>query len=196
METNMKTVTLRIDGKDVVAEEGMSVLQAARSVGIEIPSLCEHEAVKPAGVCRICMVEVQKGKRKRLVASCVYTAEEGIVVTTSNDKIRRNRRMLIELLWPAWVRMGDEYGIKESRFEGGLADCSLCGLCVRYCQQVAKKNAVYFKGRGIHRRIAFTPGLENECASCRQCFFLCTGGWLVGEHGVDRQEKEEEKAGR
>ena len=63
-----------------------------------------------------------------------------------------------------------------------MTDCSLCGLCVRYCAEVAKKNALYFQGRGINRRVAFIPGIA-DCDSCRECFGLCTGGWIVSEHG-------------
>ena len=60
-------------------------------------------------------------------------------------------------------------------------DCSLCGKCVRYCAEVAKKNAIFFKGRGIDRHPALVPGMGDECGACMQCFNLCTGGWLVRE---------------
>jgi len=179
----MKTFTLQIDGKQVVAEEGMTLLDAARRAGIEIPTLCESEQVKPSGACRMCTVEVTKGGRKRLVASCVYPAEEGISVTTTNERIRKNRKLIIELLWPAWQTLGEEYGVTGSRFEPGLFECSLCGLCVRYCSEVAKKNVVHFRGRGVDRHLAFVPGMENECASCRKCYELCSSGWIVTHQG-------------
>jgi bidirectional [NiFe] hydrogenase diaphorase subunit len=178
----MKSLTMEIDGKVIEAHEGMMVLQVASEAGIQIPTLCYHELLKPAGVCRMCMVEIVKGKRRRLVTSCCYPAEEGLVVTTSTPRIESIRRMIIELLWPAWVRLGEQYSITKSRFVPESTDCSLCGLCVRYCAEVAKKNAVYFAGRGIDRRVEFTPGMD-ECDSCRECFGLCTGGWLVTEHG-------------
>jgi bidirectional [NiFe] hydrogenase diaphorase subunit len=177
----MKSITMEIDGKKVTASEGTMVLQAAREAGIEIPTLCYNEQLKPSGVCRMCMVEIAKGKRRRLVASCCYPAEDGLVVATSTPKVQKIRRMIIELLWPAWGELGKQYGITKSRFVPQLTDCSLCGLCVRYCAEVAKKNALYFQGRGINRRPAFIPGMA-DCDSCRECFGLCTGGWIVAEH--------------
>jgi NADH dehydrogenase/NADH:ubiquinone oxidoreductase subunit G len=180
----MKTITLQIDGKPVVVAEGMTVLDAARSAGIEIPTLCDSKEIKPAGACRMCMVEVTKGTRKRLVASCVYPVEEGIQVVTENDRIVKNRKLIVELLWPSWTALGKSMGVTSSRFEPGLSECSLCGLCVRYCTQVAKKNVVYFRGRGIDRHLAFVPGSENECSSCRQCHNLCSGGWIVTHQGT------------
>jgi NADH dehydrogenase/NADH:ubiquinone oxidoreductase subunit G len=177
----MKSITMEIDGKTVTASEGMMVLQVARQAGIEIPTLCYSELLKPSGVCRMCMVEIAKGKRRRLVASCCYPAEDGLVVATNTPKIHKIRRMIIELLWPAWGELAKQYGITKSRFVPRLTDCSLCGLCVRYCAEVAKKNALYFQGRGINRRPAFIPGIA-DCDSCRECFGLCTGGWIVAEH--------------
>ena len=178
----MKTVVkLEIDKKKVVAEKGMTILQAARRAGIYIPTLCHDDRLKPAGDCRLCLVEIARGNRKKLVVSCVHEAEDGLVVTTDNEKIRRLRRLIVELLWPASTQFGKELGVTSSRFTPELVDCSLCGKCVRYCAEVAKKNAIYFKGRGIDRRPALVPGMGDECAGCMQCFNLCTGGWLVRE---------------
>jgi len=179
----MTTITMKIDGKMVRASEGMMLLEAIRDAGIDIPTLCYNERLKPSGVCRMCMVEIVKGKRRRLVASCCYPVEEDLIVTTDTPEVLRIRKMIIELLWPASAQLGRQYGITKSRFVPGLTDCSLCGLCVRYCAEVAKKNAIYFEGRGIDRRVAFTPGVA-ECDTCRDCFGLCTGGWLVAEHGM------------
>ena len=78
--------------------------------------------------------------------------EEGLSVQTESEKVKRIRKMIIELLWPAWQQYADEYGVKKSRFQTGMTDCSLCGLCVRYCAEVKKENALYFKGRGIDRK--------------------------------------------
>lgn len=178
----MSTITMQIDGREVAASEGTTVLQAAREAGIEIPTLCNNEQLKPSGACRMCMVEIVKGTRRRLVASCCYPAQEGLVVTTDTPKIRKIRKLIIELLWPSWGRLAPKYGVTKSRFVPELTDCSLCGLCVRYCTEVAKKNVVYFKGRGINRRVAFAPGAD-ECDFCRQCFSLCSGGWLITAHG-------------
>jgi predicted molibdopterin-dependent oxidoreductase YjgC len=118
----------------------------------------------------------------------VYPVEDGLVVVTENERIIKHRKLLIELLWPAWVREGKRYCVSGSRFKTADGDCSQCGLCVRYCSEVAKKNVVYFAGRGVKRHLAFVPGSEDECASCQQCFRLCTGGWLVTHQGVAQAE--------
>lgn len=174
---------MTIDGKEVEARRDMTILEAARAAGIRIPTLCHSEKVSAAGVCRLCMVEISNGKRKRLVASCVYPVTQGLTVRTNTKKVRKIRRMIIELLWPQTQALANEYGVTSSRFARRQTDCSLCGLCVRYCSEVKRANAVYFKGRGIDRKIAFSPDMQTECAVCRECFDLCPGGWIVTESG-------------
>lgn len=93
-------VTLKIDGKEVEAEKGMTILQVARANGVEIPTLCYNEQLKPFGGCRMCSVEIVRGGRKRLVASCVYPVEEDLEVVTNDENIRKVRRMIMELLLP------------------------------------------------------------------------------------------------
>lgn len=175
----MSTVTLEINGKQVTADAGTPLLDVARQAGIDIPTLCASETVKPSGACRMCMVELTKGKRQRLVASCVYPAEQGLVVQTESERLTRIRKLIVELLWPTTARFAGRFGLTESRFEPAMVDCNLCGLCVRTCAEVVQKNAAHFEGRGIDRRVALLPGTEDECASCRQCFHLCTGNWIV-----------------
>jgi NADH dehydrogenase/NADH:ubiquinone oxidoreductase subunit G len=186
----MKSITFQMDGKAVTATEGMSLLQAARQAGVEIPTLCFNEELKPSGDCRMCMVEVVKGKRKRLVASCCYPVQEGIVVTTDNPRIKQIRKMIIELVWPTWTQLAEKYGVTKSRFVPEMTDCNLCGQCVRYCAEVVKKNAVFFEGRGVERHVGFTPGMA-ECDACRKCFAFCTGGYIVTEHGKAKASLEE-----
>ncbi|MCE5251892.1 2Fe-2S iron-sulfur cluster-binding protein [bacterium] len=175
----MSTIPLEIDGRQVAAEEGETILEAAQRNGIHIPTLCYNKQLKPYGECRLCMVEVTKGNRTRIVASCAYPAEENIVVKTNTEKIAKIRKMIIELLWPSLSALAKDYGVTESRFHSDHTDCNLCGMCVRYCSEVKKLNAVYFKGRGINREIAVVPDLANECIYCRDCFTLCSGGWIV-----------------
>ncbi len=78
----MNEVILTINGQSVMAVEGMTILQAALSAGIEIPTLCNMSRLTPAGACRLCTVEITKGGRSRLVVSCVYPVEEGLEVQT------------------------------------------------------------------------------------------------------------------
>lgn len=174
----MKYVNVKINGKDIKAESGMTILSAANQAGITIPNLCHNDELKPYGACRLCLVEITKGSRKQHVASCVYEVKEGLVVETNTPKIEKFRKMIIELLWPASQNLAKEFGITQSRFDSENKDCTLCGLCVRYCNEIKKSDVIYFKGRGINRKIEFIPELENECVDCLKCLGLCTGGLL------------------
>lgn len=178
----MKKVKLNIDGITVHAPEGTSILDAAESVGIKIPNMCHQKHLLPYGACRLCLVELVKGTWKKMVASCVYTVEEGLVVETNSDRVMKMRQLLVELMWPLSQEVAKEFGLTPvTRFRSENPDCHLCGICVRHCSEVKKLNAVYFKGRGIDRQIALVPGLEKECNSCQECFGFCRGGKIIQE---------------
>ncbi|MFA5055724.1 MAG: 2Fe-2S iron-sulfur cluster-binding protein [Dehalococcoidia bacterium] len=184
----MKTVTLNIDGKSVTCEEGKTLLDAANSIGIMIPTLCHNEKLAPYGGCRICTVEITKNKKKRLVTACVYPVEEGLEVKTDTPQVRKIRATVLDLLLASSpnakniVEMAKEYGILEKHFEAERTNCILCGLCVRYCHEVKKANAIGFVGRGIERRVVFFPEIaKTVCASCRECFSLCPTAKLPSE---------------
>src|SRR5690242_1695188 len=91
--------TITIDGREVEAPEAATVLQVARGAGIEIPTLCHHEALGPYGACRLCVVEAEgPAMRRSLVTSCTLPASEGLSVTTASPLVQRARRMVLELL--------------------------------------------------------------------------------------------------
>lgn len=175
----MNEVTMQIDGKSIQVPQGTTVLKAARLAGTVIPTLCHDDGLEPYGACRMCMVEIEKNGQKKLVASCLYPSEEGLVVRTDTEKVNRIRRMIVDLLWPAFQQYGKDYGITKSRFQSGMPDCSLCGLCVRYCAEVKKAGKLYFKGRGIDRAPAVIEGSPLSCSGCRECYSLCSSGWVV-----------------
>jgi predicted molibdopterin-dependent oxidoreductase YjgC len=87
--------------------------------------------------------------------------------------------MLIELMLSAGQKYARQYGVTHSRFLAGMADCSLCGLCVRYCAEAKKANVLYFKGRGIDRKPVLVDSSSLPCSTCGECCSLCTGGWVV-----------------
>lgn len=176
----MSEILLQIDGKEVKAKEGMTLLEAARGAGISIPTLCYHENLEPFGACRLCIVEVESRGWTRLVVSCVYPAEKNIIVRTRSEKVDRIRKMILELLLahaPDAFDLQDlakEYGADRNRFEKEPSFCIHCGLCVRYCAEVKKKNAVGFVDRGIRKEISFIPEIAaQECWNCKECFPLC-----------------------
>ena len=176
----MSEIILQIDGREVKAREGMTILEAAQGAGIFIPTLCHHEKLEPYGACRICIVEVEVGGWTRLVVSCVYLVEENLVVRTRSEKVDRNRKTILELLLahapdsPKLQDLAQEYGADKDRFEKVASFCIHCGLCVRYCAEVKKKNAVGFVDRGIRKEISFIPEIASkECWDCKECFPLC-----------------------
>jgi len=176
----MSDIILQIDGREVAAREGMTVLEAAQKAGISIPTLCYHEKLEPYGACRLCIVEVEERGRTRLVVSCLYPVEKDLVVRTRSEKIDRIRKMILELLMAhapdsfELQELAQEYGADRDRFEKEPSFCIHCGLCVRYCAEVKKKNAVGFVDRGTRREISFIPEIAaKECGSCGECFPLC-----------------------
>jgi NADH dehydrogenase/NADH:ubiquinone oxidoreductase subunit G len=120
------------------------------------------------------------GDWSKHVVSCVYTVEENLIVTTRSEKIDKIRKMILELQLahapdsPELLEFAEEYGADKDRFEKEASFCIHCGLCVRYCDEVKKKNAVGFVDRGIRKEISFIPEIAaKECWDCKECFELC-----------------------
>jgi bidirectional [NiFe] hydrogenase diaphorase subunit len=178
----MEDITLEINGIAVKASPQMTLLQSARKAGIEIPTLCYNEKLTPYGGCRLCLVEIKRNNRTRLVASCVYPVEEGLVVKTETENLKKIRRLLLELILPLSptgpvLALAEKYGLKGSRFKAEETQCMLCGLCVRHCAEIKKANAIGFVDRGINRKVAFIPEVASRiCANCRTCVELCPSG--------------------
>jgi bidirectional [NiFe] hydrogenase diaphorase subunit len=176
----MSEILLQIDGKEVKASEGMTIFEAAKSIGITIPTLCHHEKLTPYGACRICTVEAEAGGRTRLVAACVYPVEQNMVVRTRSEKVDQARKVILEEMLAhapdseVLRSLAQEYGADTDRFEKEAAFCILCGLCVRYCAEIKQKHAVGFNDRGPRREICFIPEVASkECWQCKECFPLC-----------------------
>jgi NADH dehydrogenase/NADH:ubiquinone oxidoreductase subunit G len=181
----MSDIPIKIDGREVMANEGMTVLQAAQSAGISIPTLCHHEKLEPYGGCRLCIVEAELNGSTRLVASCIHPVEPNQVIRTRSEKIDRHRKTLLELLMahapdsPKLQELAEEYGADRNRFEQDASFCIHCGLCVRYCAEVAEKLALGFIDRGIRKEISFIPEIAaKECNDCKGCFPLCPTSYL------------------
>lgn len=178
-------VELTINKIKVKAEDNMTILDAAKSVGITIPTLCHLKDLIPSGACRICSVEVE-GFRN-LVPSCAYPVGEGMIVETNSPRVRRARKTIVELLVEdhpqdclVCVRnkncelqdLAERYSLREHRFHGESKDhaidissasmerdpakCILCGRCVRVCNEVQKIGAIDFTNRGF-KSIVTTP---------------------------------------
>jgi bidirectional [NiFe] hydrogenase diaphorase subunit len=181
----MSEVTMKIDDREVHATEGQTVLDAARAAGIEIPTLCVHESLEPYGGCRLCIVEAEVRGWTRLVVSCVYPVAADLIIRTRSDKVDRIRKTILELLLahapdsPPLQALALEYGADKARFESDASFCVHCGLCVRYCTEVKKLNAVGFIDRGVRKEISFLPEIAlKECYKCQECFPLCPTSYL------------------
>src|SRR3990172_5458758 len=91
-------ISLTIDGNVVDVEPGTTVLEAAEKLGIKIPTLCHHKALLPYGACRVCLVELEGPADSKIQASCVYPAQEGLVVKTATERVLKTRKIMLELL--------------------------------------------------------------------------------------------------
>ncbi len=176
----MSEISLQIDGRQVAANDGMTILDAARKAGISIPTVCHHEKLEPFGGCRLCTVEADAGGRTTVVAACIYPAQQGMVVRTRTKQIDQIRKVLTEQLLAhapeseVLQKLARQYQADKNRFAREASFCILCGLCVRYCDEVKKNNAVGFVDRGPNREIGFIPEVaEKECWDCKECFPLC-----------------------
>jgi predicted molibdopterin-dependent oxidoreductase YjgC len=179
---------LTINGQKVEAQEGQTVLEAAREAGIYIPTLCYHPAVAPNGSCWLCLVEVKAQGRTRLVTSCCYPAREGLEVFTDSEKVQKVRRGVMELLLARAPEsktlqiLAAKLGVTESRLPTvtkAERDCILCGLCVAVCREVMGAAAISFVNRGVDRVVA-PPFRESSevCLGCGACAAVCPMGTI------------------
>ncbi len=178
----MSEINLTIDGIPVKSQPGLSLLLAARAQGIDIPTLCYHDDLKPEGQCRLCVVEIGPPGRTRLVNSCTYPVEEGLIVQTASETVRQSRALVLELLLARTPKatliqeLAAQYGVYESRFKTDNPEelCILCGLCVRTCREVVGVSAISMANRTPGKQVA-TPFLEESaaCIGCGSCVFIC-----------------------
>lgn len=181
-------VNLTVDGKNISTPKGTMLLEAIRGAGISIPTLCAHEAVSRSGACRLCVVEIKKGSRTRIVTSCLYAAEEGLIVNTKSDRVLNVRRLVMELLLARCPEsdviqnMAKDMGVEpQARFalDTDKGKCILCRSCVRVCEEVVGVSAIGLFARGPRKTVG-TPYNEKSdvCIGCGACVYVCPTGHI------------------
>ncbi len=173
-------INLRINGVDVAVEKGTTLLEAARFMGFPIVTLCHMEGLSPYGACRLCVVEIGRAPKSRLVSSCTYPAEEGLEVRTATSRVVRARKMILELLLASCPQskviqdLASAHGLRQQRFRQEHDDCILCGLCVRMCQEQMMAKAIGFRHRGEKRTIGTPFDVKSDqCRLCGGCMYVC-----------------------
>ena len=188
-------INLTIDGRNIEAEEGLTILRVATQNNIDIPTLCHHEALEPYGACRLCIVEVTVGKRKRFVTACNYIVSNGIDVKTASREVTELRKMILELLLAKCPDveiikdLAKSYGIDKPRFRLENQTCILCGLCLRVCKEIIGASAISLVGRGVDARVDTPFHLSSEvCTACGACAAVCPTGVIQLQVTRDKVE--------
>lgn len=201
---------ITIDGRMIEVADTATILQAAKLLGIPIPTLCHHPKLTPFGGCRLCIVEIN-GMPKP-VTSCTTTVSNGMEVTTSSPYLQKLRKTVLELILSdhpndcmICEKAGDctlqnlayDYGIRENRFQGerrvyakrdgnpfierDLEKCILCGRCVKVCDEIQGVEAIDFGYRGFNAKICTNYEQDLDCEFCGQCVSVCPTGALTGK---------------
>ncbi len=194
----MENVTLTIDGRQVSVPKGSTILDAAKSAGIHIPTLCYMQDVHAIGACRVCLVEVQGGRA--LQTACTYPVNEGMSVLTSTPRVRSARKTVVELMLSAHRQectvcgrslncelqaVTKQLGIQQSRYEGAMpkvvqdtstssivrdsSKCILCRRCVTVCHQVQGVGAIFPVERGFESKVAPAMNKDLKDVACVLC---------------------------
>ena len=209
-------IEIEIDGKKVSASEGTTILDAARQLGIDTPTLCFLENLTPVNVCRVCVVELE-GSRV-LVPACSRKVEPGMKIKTDSERVRLSRRLVLEFLSssvdvstaPSLQEYMLRYGANPERFgptethaaeapkiDNDLyirdyAKCILCYKCVEACGVDAQNTfAIGVAGRGFSAHIATefeVPLPESACVYCGNCIGVCPTGALMFKAEYDKRE--------
>jgi len=215
-------IKLTVDGRQIKAKEGKTVLEAATENGIYIPNLCYHPNLKPIAACRLCIVEIEK--MRGFPTSCTTKVSEGMVVKTNTEELQKLRQNLIWLIlsnYPKDIppssdlkKVVDYVGLNEilknytpkernlpiysedPLFTRDLDKCILCGRCVRICQEVRGVGTIGLINRGIDTFVGTTKDSnlnDAGCKFCRACVEVCPSGALVDKDKEEKKEKTREE---
>jgi len=187
-------VNIVINGRKVRTKDGSTILENARDLKLDIPTLCHHDDLSPFGACRLCTVEVKVNGKWQLASSCDAAVEKGMEIRTNSSKALESRKMAAELLYykypetEAVREIAEKLGVDVFEEKGEENDCILCGLCVRACKEIVGVSALTFQDRGLGRdleepQIEFDP---NACIGCGSCAYVCPTGYVKMESEDDK----------
>jgi len=204
----MPDITLTVDGKKIAAPAGTLLIEACKSVGIEVPSFCYYPNLSQPAACRMCLVKIEK--MPKLQTACTTVVAEGMVITTESDEIKQARKSMLELLLgnhpldcPV-CDAGGECELQDMTFSYGAAEskfmerknhrdeqqwspvvyfdrprCILCYRCVRVCGEAMDVWALGVQNRGVSSIIAPNQEDHLECEECGMCIDICPVGALT-----------------
>jgi formate dehydrogenase alpha subunit len=195
---SVEKVTITLDGREVTGQRGVTILEIAQESGVDIPTLCHHPYLSPAGACRLCLVEDQR--TGTLLVSCVTAIEPGMQIETRSPRVLERRRAIVELMLASHPdtcmvcdkgnrcdlhRIASDMGIGALSFEKipqyaavidlnpfivrDMSKCILCGRCVRACQELVVEGAVDYMGRGFGTHPAAVEDRPLEESECTFC---------------------------
>jgi len=198
----VKKIKIKINNKVISCDPGTTVLQAAKTIGIDIPALCQHDDFPPKANCRVCVVEVT-GKTT-LQTSCSTQVEEGMEIITDSDKVKKARKMNLELIFAehiekcgtcVWkfqcklLKFAEKYKLQLTRFEDRKGkrktykfanaveidgtQCIDCRNCIEACSQLQHIDYLEIKGKGGDQEIVPTKDKSKHCILCGQCAVHC-----------------------
>lgn len=191
-------INIKINGNDCLVEEGITVLEACRNIGIDIPTLCYDDRLEPHAACRLCVVEVEG--RNTLMTSCSLKVDQGMSVQTHSEKVMKARRDILDLLFSNHTKdclrcdkSGEcglqdycyEYGVEDGTFKGEKRQlkidntnpfyyynpnkCILCGKCVRTCKELQGTCAIEMNERGFETHVGTPFEIGIERSDCVSC---------------------------
>ena len=191
-------IRLEVNGREIMAEKGETILTAIRRNGMDVPTICNLEELSPTGACRMCVVEVEG--RENLVTACSFPVEEELIIRTHSPRVLHARKTNLELLLSSHPddclycernrmcelqSLAEELNIRQRRIPSKIrsyrtdrsspaiardpAKCILCGRCVRVCEEIMATSTLDFAGRGNELRISTSLGMSLDDSNCTSC---------------------------